>query len=112
MQARRLAHRLVARAAARAARSGLDFTLTWRDVAPSLERGACSLTGLPFSDRPADCEARANPYAPSIDRIDSTQGYTPDNCRVVVWAVNCAIGAWGEEVFSTIARSYLEASRG
>ena len=36
-----------------------------------------------------------NKLAPSIDRHDLEQGYTPINCRVVIWAWNCARGQYG-----------------
>jgi len=29
-----------------------------------------------------------NPYAPSIDRIDPSLGYVPDNCRIVCQRYN------------------------
>ena len=31
---------------------------------------------------------RLNPYVVSIDRVDSTKGYTKDNCVLVCWKVN------------------------
>lgn len=30
------------------------------------------------------------PWSPSLDRIDPLQGYTPENCRLVVWMYNAA----------------------
>lgn len=38
------------------------------------------------------------PLAPSIDRIDSSLGYTRQNCRIVCAAVNYAMNVWGEDV--------------
>lgn len=64
-----------------------------------LERGVCELSGLPFGDE--------KPYAPSIDRIDSSKPYTQENCRLVVWALNAAFGEWGEEAFRLIAKTWL-----
>ena len=34
---------------------------------------------------------RTAPFKASIDRIDSTRGYTRDNCRLVCWFVNQAL---------------------
>jgi len=31
---------------------------------------------------------KRNPYAASIDRIDSSKGYTPDNCVLCLYVVN------------------------
>lgn len=51
---------------------------------------------------------KPNPYASSIDRIDSTKGYEPGNVRVVLWAINCACCSWGLEVYDVVARAYLQ----
>lgn len=58
----------------------------------------CLLTGLPFS---SDATYR-NPYAPSIDRIDSRKGYTRDNSRLVLHSVNLALSNFGLANFDTI----------
>lgn len=39
--------------------------------------------------------------------IDSTKGYTPSNCRVVLWAMNMALSEWGEGAYARIAEAYL-----
>ena len=44
------------------------------------------------------------PFAPSIDRILSSGGYTRHNARLVCAAVNFGMGQWGEELFLTLAR--------
>lgn len=70
----------------------------------------CSVTGLEFyKENNIDC--RVSPYAPSIDRIDSKKGYTVDNVRLVVFAFNAMVLDWGDDVFETIARSYLYKKR-
>lgn len=35
-----------------------------------------------------DCTGKINPYGPSVDRIDSSKGYTQDNCRVIMAHLN------------------------
>lgn len=42
---------------------------------------------------------------PSIDRIDTTRGYTPDNVRLVCAAVNLALNQFGEGIFFRIVTS-------
>lgn len=63
--------------------------------------GACEVTGIPFSlDRG---ESGRRPYAPSLDRRDSSGGYTSENCRLVCVAVNVAMNEWGAELLLRIA---------
>jgi hypothetical protein len=72
-------------------RANLEKTLTADDVLLILQTGKCQLTGLPF-DFTQPHTTSQNPYAPSIDRIDSQKGYTKDNVRVVLNLVNAALG--------------------
>ena len=85
----------------RARRNKLEFDLTKKWILERL-RGNCELTGIEFNFE----EARG-PKAPSVDRIDSTKGYTKDNCRVILWSLNCAFSTWGAEDFSEIALAWL-----
>lgn len=67
------------------------FSLTIERVTECIENGNCSVTGIPFDLRNGESRRsgkRCNPFAPSIDRIDSNQGYTNDNSRVVIWQFN------------------------
>ncbi|KKM65656.1 hypothetical protein LCGC14_1489090 [marine sediment metagenome] len=41
---------------------------------------------------------------------NSSKGYTEDNCRVILWALNAAFGSWGEAVFRDISLAWLERS--
>lgn len=50
--------------------------------------GACELTGLPFSEPVKRVGYKNRNMSPSIDRIHPTGGYTQDNCRIILWAVN------------------------
>ena len=82
----RLAERwrhLVYAAAARSKEKGWEFSLTG-EWASSRWTGKCEITGVPF----VIASGQRSLYAPSIDRIDGDKGYTPDNCRIVIWAFN------------------------
>lgn len=89
----------------RAAKIGVTFDLTKEWVEERLSSG-CAITGLPFSFSFGGRGA----YSPSVDRIDSSLGYTSSNCRLVLWSVNSALGTWGLEVFRPIADAIAKAS--
>jgi hypothetical protein len=65
---------------------GREFTITPEDCKiPEL----CPVLGIPMSV--ADYKPGtigANPNSPSLDRIDSTKGYTPENTRVISYRAN------------------------
>lgn len=93
----------------RAAAKGLEFSLTKAWIQTRLATGRCEVTGLPFNwDGRRRDGAMNGAFSPSIDRRDVTKGYAASNCRVVIWALNCALGQWGDEVFATVAKAYAE----
>lgn len=91
----------------RTARKRKDYQLSKEDERVLKRRcnGKCELTGLAFDIGKGSWSRR--PYAPSIDRIDSSKGYTTDNCRVVCVAINLAMNEWGEDVYKAVAMAYL-----
>lgn len=101
---------LLAKAKNRAKRKCLPFGLTLEWITPRLEAGVCELTGLPFS-KDGKGKSWFGPFVPTIDRRDSSKGYTEDNCRLVCWAINMALGEWGDETYALVAKSYLENRR-
>jgi hypothetical protein len=79
---------------------GLTFDLPKDDFVKIVARanGACEVTGITFElSIKGNCEKR--PFAPSLDRVDSSHGYSVGNCRLVCGIVNAAIGAWGDDIF-------------
>ena len=88
----------------------IEHTITKEDFQAILRRskGKCEVSGLPFSNETVSGRA---PYAPSIDRIDSSRGYVPGNCRLVCFAVNIALSNWGDDVLRNIARSLVMKER-
>lgn len=75
---------LLTRAKRRAERHGREFALTREWLRPLLAPMVCAATGVALSNEPNQ------PNVPSIDRRDSSKGYTPDNCWVVSWEFNNA----------------------
>ena len=79
-----------------------SISLEW--VEKKLEIGVCELTKLPFSLENLT-NHKTNPYAPSLDRINSNiKEYSPENTRVVLLAVNLALNQWGCETISPIIK--------
>lgn len=58
----------------------------------------CALSNVKF-----DIESKW--FKPSIDRIDSTKGYTLDNIRLVTWIVNHCRGKLTDEEFVAMCKA-------
>ena len=88
---------------------GREFQLTHLQLASKMRetKGRCEVTGLLFTKNKADTRARQRPFIHSVDRIDSSKGYTPNNIRIVCFSVNMAMSNWGEQVFSEMAVGYV-----
>jgi hypothetical protein len=82
----------------RAKQKGLSFDLDAEDIQRRIDANACELTGVPF-----DLTGGKTWDSPSLDRIDSTRGYTQDNVRVVLYCVNVMANVWGPKKILDIA---------
>lgn len=65
----------------------------------------CALTGMPIE---YDTRQSRDPFAPSIDRVDSDGGYTIDNVRVTVYIANTAANNFGDEAFNKFIQHIRE----
>lgn len=101
------ARTLLSSAKSRAAKKGyaMDLTVEW--IEERLQRGVCELSGLPFN---MEATGSFTSRSPTIDRRDASQGYTQDNCRLVLWALNTALGNWGEDELRSIVQAWLASS--
>jgi hypothetical protein len=88
----------------RAKEKNIEHTITKEWLKEKLKEDKCELTKLPFN---YNLDIPRNPFGPSIDRIDITKGYTPENCRLVLWAVNTGLGHYTEKDLYTICKAYL-----
>ncbi len=93
-----VATRLIKRAARNAKKRGFEFTITQADILPLLKTGYCPLSGYKFRYT----YDAYDPYAPSIDRIDSNKGYTPDNVRVICYILNVGMNQFGLDVAADV----------
>lgn len=86
----------------RAQRRGLAFDLDPDDIQARIDSGVCELTGIAF-----DLTQPRSWNAPSLDRIDSTKGYTRDNVRVVLYSLNVMANTWGLQTILEVASALI-----
>lgn len=74
-----------------------------------LENGVCQVSGIPF-DFGKHPSTRRNPFGPSVDQIVAGKGYTLENSRIVLTALNLALCEWGVDTYVQIAQEVLRAN--
>lgn len=100
--------KLSAQAKQRAARAGRVFEID-REFLEGMwagQNGKCALSGRSFNLSFAD--GGPHPDGPSLDRIDSSLGYSKDNVRLVTYAVNTALSNFGEEFLVSLCKDILD----
>ncbi|HEV3236800.1 MAG TPA: hypothetical protein VGZ25_07410 [Gemmataceae bacterium] len=100
---------LVTLAKFRAKKKRIEFNLDrWETEAIQgvIDAGVCELTGIPFN-----LDGGKTWDSPSLDRIDSTKGYTLNNVRVVLYCVNVMANLWGENKIIEISNAIMAARR-
>ncbi len=100
---RNRAYFLIRYARDRAAEKGWSFDLSdhREEIQSRIDAGLCELTGIGF-----DLNGSRSFNSPSIDRIDPAAGYTYDNIRIICFAMNSALGNWGEEILHAVLTSW------
>lgn len=83
-----------------------EITTAWIAEQIKAQHGKCAVSGIPFSyERGLSTKDRRNPYAPSVDRINCSIGYTKRNSRLVLLAVNVALNLWGDDLFYEVCEA-------
>lgn len=92
----------------RSAKRGLERSITREQIASLLQAtdGLCMVTGIPLSLSAKAPGCRVSPWMPSLDRIDSSKGYTPANCRIVCYLANIAMSQFGEDALRLMLVHY------
>jgi hypothetical protein len=93
-------------AKSRAVDLGIAFDLT-TEWCFKTWTGRCALTGEAFDLGP---KINGRPFSPSLDRIDAKGGYTQDNCRFVLWAINRFKSDGSDELMLRLARALIAKS--
>ena len=98
------------KARGRAKRAGRAYDLPggWAKAQFERQEKRCALSGVLFNK---DRDKHA-PLAPSIDRKNSDEGYTPENCQLVTYIVNCAKNQFTGEEFLDMCRAVVRKSGG
>lgn len=100
---------LLSAARSRSKKYNLEFDIDLEFLLKKCEEqnGKCKLTNIDFTFNLKGVQKNFNPFNPSIDRIDSTKGYTKDNIRIVCVIVNLSLNEFGEEIFKKMCQSYI-----
>lgn len=88
------AGRLTTAAKKRAKRDGIPFDIDREFVLEKVKQGVCELSGV----RLVHNKHKMAAYSATLDKIVPSNGYTKENTRLVCWAMNAALGTWGEGV--------------
>ena len=97
------ASRLFRAARDRSEKKNEIFGLSIDWVKQKLDSGFCEKTGVAF-DLKRHPEFIYNPFAPSIDKIDPSKPYTPENSQMVIDWYNRAKGQHSESDFVDLCR--------
>jgi hypothetical protein len=96
----------------RAKSKNIPFDITLDCVHEKLKHGYCEVTNIPFVIKEYTKEGHkeiVHAHSPSLDKIDSTRGYTKDNVQIVIDQYNKMKGDRDLETTIFLARKLIEA---
>lgn len=99
------AKRMIATIRTRCRHSGKDLDLSEEWLYDKLSKGVCEASGIPFN---FEVSGRLGFYTPSVDRIDNSEGYLMDNCRLVLMSFNTMKGTATDEDVSILVAALKE----
>lgn len=81
--------------------ANLEFSITVETVKFQFEKqkNLCHWTNLPMDLTLGVEKVAYNPRSPSIDRIDNSIGYTPENIVITMWSINRMRGSMNYDEF-------------
>lgn len=82
-------------------------TLTYEEALHQweIQEGKCALSGAPLQSE------GNSPYTASLDRIDSSKGYTADNIQWICWIVNKMKMDWSQDEFLSWVQAIADNTR-
>ena len=86
------------------------FELKYDDVLRLVEVGRCAMSGIPFDMNEKPFRGIDIPWRASLDRIDNSAGYLPDNIQVVCKIYNAAKYVWSDADVLKLARALANRS--
>lgn len=93
-------------AKARAKKKKLEFNLTIQWCKDNWT-GKCALTGIYFYTLKPNKKQIFQWNSCTIDRIDSSKGYTQDNCRFILFCINAFKGTMSDKEMLNVAAKLL-----
>lgn len=102
---------MITTAKSRSKQKGREFSITQDDIRALriAQNDKCALTGWDLDWEPSyDGKRVCPPTRASLDRIDSTRGYTVDNIQLVCDMANRAKAMYTEDVFVAMCCSIAE----
>jgi hypothetical protein len=88
-----------------------DFYLEYDDVLRLVKKGRCAMSGIIFDRNEKPFRGYDIPWRASLDRIDNSIGYLPDNIQVVCRIYNSAKYVWSDADVLKLARALVERNR-
>lgn len=83
------------------------LTIDFDFIYDKLVNGKCEVTGVTFDFNKSE-KYDKNPHSPSIDRIDSSIGYTKENTRIVIWQYNLMKGEVSDNELLQLCKIIIE----